>query len=257
MFSSYHVKLLPVLKEWNKISLLYSMEPLMRLPVEIYCIKPHSYESLGAPYGKSASPWMLREEVIRRLLLAEELLRKTFPHLRLAVFDAWRPIRVQKFMYDYSINQECLSRGIDPSSKKDTSALEDVVKLVSRFWASPSFDKSKPPPHSTGGAIDLTLATNDCNLVDMGGEIDLMGPTSEPDYYLQSALKGDNSSACLWQLRRNLLANVMIFSGFVQHPNEWWHFSYGDQLWAWTTNATEGLYGSVDDDDSESKFIIT
>ena len=21
--------------------------------------------------------------------------------------------------------------------------------------------------------------------------------------------------------------------GFAQHPNEWWHFSYGDQLWAW------------------------
>ena len=49
----------------------------------------------------------------------------------------------------------------------------------------------------------------------------------------------------------------MKFSGFVQHPNEWWHFSYGDQLWAWTTNANAGFYGSVDDDDSESNFIIT
>ena len=160
------------------------MEPLMRIPEEIYCIKPHSYELLGAPYGKAASPWMLRKEVIRRLLLAEDLLVKTVPNLRLAVFDAWRPIRVQKFMYDYTIKQECLSRGIDPSSKNDSSALSDVVELVSKFWASPSLDKSKPPPHSTGGAIDLTLATNDCNLVDMGGKIDLIGPASEPDYYL-------------------------------------------------------------------------
>ena len=56
MFSSYMDKLHPVFKEWNKISLLYSMEPLMRLPVEIYCIKPHSYKSLGAQAGATFPP---------------------------------------------------------------------------------------------------------------------------------------------------------------------------------------------------------
>ncbi|MCZ0900835.1 D-alanyl-D-alanine dipeptidase, partial [Microcoleus sp. HI-ES] len=24
--------------------------------------------------------------------------------------------------------------------------------------------------------------------------------------------------------------------GFQQHPNEWWHFCLGDQMWAWLTN---------------------
>ncbi|MEL7144577.1 MAG: M15 family metallopeptidase, partial [Cyanobacteria bacterium J06573_11] len=32
---------------------------------------------------------------------------------------------------------------------------------------------------------------------------------------------------------RSLLAEVMVGVGFRQHPNEWWHFSAGDQLWAW------------------------
>jgi D-alanyl-D-alanine dipeptidase len=25
----------------------------------------------------------------------------------------------------------------------------------------------------------------------------------------------------------------MVSAGFQQHPNEWWHFSYGDQMWCY------------------------
>ena len=27
-------------------------------------------------------------------------------------------------------------------------------------------------------------------------------------------------------------------SGFQRHPGEWWHFSLGDQMWAWLSNQT-------------------
>jgi len=33
--------------------------------------------------------------------------------------------------------------------------------------------------------------------------------------------------------------------GFAQHPNEWWHFSYGDQLWAWKNKKANALYGKI------------
>jgi len=49
----------------------------------------------------------------------------------------------------------------------------------------------------------------------------------------------------IWNLRRNLLKDVMLSSGFSQHPNEWWHFSYGDQLWAWQNDYKEAIYGRV------------
>ena len=29
------------------------------------------------------------------------------PHLQLALFDAWRPISVQKFMFNYTIQETC------------------------------------------------------------------------------------------------------------------------------------------------------
>jgi D-alanyl-D-alanine dipeptidase len=42
----------------------------------------------------------------------------------------------------------------------------------------------------------------------------------------------------------------MASAGFVQHPNEWWHFSWGDQLWAWRSAATAARYGRVGDVES-------
>jgi D-alanyl-D-alanine dipeptidase len=36
---------------------------------------------------------------------------------------------------------------------------------------------------------------------------------------------------------------VMLEVGFAQHPNEWWHFSQGDQLWAWRTGHHQAIYG--------------
>ena len=34
-------------------------------------------------------------------------------------------------------------------------------------------------------------------------------------------------------------------AGFVQHPNEWWHFSYGDQLWSWLSKESNAIYGAA------------
>lgn len=39
--------------------------------------------------------------------------------------------------------------------------------------------------------------------------------------------------------------------GFVNYPGEWWHFSYGDQLWAAYKNKKYAIYGSID---NENKF---
>jgi D-alanyl-D-alanine dipeptidase len=35
----------------------------------------------------------------------------------------------------------------------------------------------------------------------------------------------------------------MEVAGFAQHPNEWWHFSHGDQLWAWRLGHPSAHYG--------------
>ena len=68
-----------------------------------------------------------------------------------------------------------------------------------------------------------------------------MDETSNPDFY-ENVI---NEEAIIWNSRRNLLREVMNKFGFAQHPYEWWHFSYGDQLWAWKNKKANALYGKI------------
>lgn len=34
-------------------------------------------------------------------------------------------------------------------------------------------------------------------------------------------------------------------AGFAQHPNEWWHYSFGDQLWAWRKGEAVAVYAEA------------
>ncbi|WP_370276972.1 M15 family metallopeptidase [Pontibacterium sp.] len=45
---------------------------------------------------------------------------------------------------------------------------------------------------------------------------------------------------------RQLLQDVMGRAGFVNYAEEWWHFSYGDQLWAYVTGNPVAIYGAVE-----------
>jgi len=116
-----------------------------------------------------------------------------------------------------------------------------ILKKVEKFWAYPSCDTRCPPPHSTGGALDVCLSDKDGNIVDMGSMVDQMDETSNPNFYANIK----NEEAIIWNSRRNLLREIMTKFGFAQHPNEWWHFSYGDQLWAWKNKKENAIYGKI------------
>ncbi len=231
---------MPPLRPWSPIPITDGGEPLVDLPPSLWRLEPHPYQALGAPYGPGASPFRLRRGVIERLEKAQQQLQQRRPDWRLAIFDAWRPIAVQAFMVRQAFREACRERGLDP----DAFGLpqQTVAAEVDRFWAPPSADPATPPPHSTGAAVDLTLAEAGGRPLAMGGAIDAIGAISEPDHYAGAA---PGSEAADWHQRRRLLAAVMGEAGFAQHPNEWWHFSHGDQLWAWRRGERRALYGAV------------
>ena len=234
-----------VRRPWLSIPIHECDESLDDLPSELFRLEPHPYAALGAPYGEGAHPFRLRADVIRRLLSVQAQLQDRHPQWRLAVYDAWRPLAVQGFMVQHSILDECKRRGIDPENPEDPEALAEVERLVQRFWAPPSPNPATPPPHSTGAAIDLTIADASGKPVDMGGEIDAMGAISFPNHYEEGAKANPGSDEATWHTRRSLLRELMEQQGFVQHPNEWWHFSFGDQLWAWKSKVESARYASV------------
>jgi D-alanyl-D-alanine dipeptidase len=195
--------------------------------------------------------------VVEQLLAAERHLAALRPGWRLLIFDAWRPLEVQRFMVQQVIGEQCRLQGVDPLESSE--ALAAIVAEVGRFWAPPSDDLATPPPHSTGAAVDLTLAgpvepgargaagelnpRNQFHQLNLGSPIDAIGAVSEPDHFAGAALADPSSDAARWHGRRELLRKVMATAGFVQHPNEWWHFSLGDQLWAWRSGAATARYG--------------
>jgi len=232
------------LRPWSPVPIHDCGEPLQPLPAELLRLEPHPYLQLGAPYGPGASPFRLRRGVVERLLHAQGDLRGAAEPCRLAIFDAWRPVEVQRFMLNHAIREECRARGLDPDAACEED-LAAVRQAVARFWAEPSLDPATPPPHSTGAAVDLTLATPGGHPLEMGGAIDTIGAVSEPEYFAAAHAADPGSEAGIWHARRQRLAAVMAAAGFAQHPNEWWHFSLGDQLWAWRLGQPSARYGRV------------
>lgn len=200
------------------------------VPIELDTIvleKPHPYEQLGADY-QGKNPFSLRSQVLAALALAQQFLTAQAPGWRIKVFDAYRPIAVQQFMVDYTF-QQILERDQLRAEDLTTTQRETILQEVYQIWAIPSHDPATPPPHSTGAALDITLVNAQGQTVEMGGAIDELSPRSHPDYYREAT----DETGQRFQTHRALLNEVMEKAGFLRHPEEWWHFSQGDQLWAW------------------------
>jgi zinc D-Ala-D-Ala dipeptidase len=69
----------------------------------------------------------------------------------------------------------------------------------------------------------------------MGSPIDEMSDRSLPRYFAKSEDPVEQQYHC----NRQLLDRIMSDVGFRRHPDEWWHFSIGDQLWAWLNNESD------------------
>jgi D-alanyl-D-alanine dipeptidase len=118
-----------------------------------------------------------------------------------------------------------------------------LTEEVERYWAAPSTDENSPAPHATGAAVDLTLRWKDGETLWMGSLFDDVTPLAGRDRF--EALAPDNFSFSDQEARANrrLLHWLMTEEGFAGHPEEWWHFSWGDQMWAAFTGAGEAHYG--------------
>lgn len=222
-------------------------DPLVDIPAQGFAFtQPHPYAAFGAPYG-GASPWMLRQQVLDALLRANDELGKQRPGWRLKLFDAYRPVAVQRFMVwrEFGLQAGIAGRSLaayrDPAELKanDPELYEQLAAKVFEFWGVPSDDPRTPPPHSTGAAIDLTLEDASGREIDMGGAIDETTERSYPDHYAHAVEPPQRA----FHQNRELLNQVMTAAGFCRHRNEWWHFSLGDQMWAWSQGKATARYG--------------
>ncbi len=201
---------------------------------------PHPYMAAGAPYPNGQSPFMLRKSIAERLHRAQARLQEQHPGWHIKIFDAYRPVDVQAYMVAFSFIEFAHQEKLDPL-KVSEEKRDELLKKVYRIWGPPNRDPSTPPLHSCGAAFDCTLTDEQDRDVDMGSPIDLNSEESNPDYF-----KDRNPKV---HANRLILRNVLAEQGLVCFPNEWWHYSYGDQLWAWLKREqgemVEAIYGRV------------
>ena len=105
------------MKIWNKIPIKENGDKLIAIPSYLNFLDPHPYSHLGAPYKDKTSLWKLREEVVNRLEKVNDYLisKNSF---YLLIYDSWRPLEVQEFMFKRAFLLECEKLDIDTSVKK-------------------------------------------------------------------------------------------------------------------------------------------
>jgi zinc D-Ala-D-Ala dipeptidase len=113
-------------------------------------------------------------------------------------------------------------------SQRTGLAGEELDRRLRDFVAAPG-DADPPPPHTTGGAIDVTLCTLDGQPIDMGGDFAELSERSHAAYYEQGQPSAEDLR---YRDRRRVLLRAMTEAGFWQLPTEWWHFEYGTAAWA-------------------------
>ena len=129
--------------------------------------------------------------------------------LSIFVFDGWRPLALQSELFEAAYGDANLPPG---------------------FLAEPSKEISLPPPHVSGGSVDLTLSYRDTPLA--------LG-TSFDNFDEDAAIMAFEETDSIVRRLRRLLYSSMRRQEFIVYSGEWWHFEYGTPRWA----AISGLPG--------------
>ncbi len=127
----------------------------------------------------------LRPEVAEALDNANRLAERR--SLKLVIYDCYRPYQFQYKMYEIVNNP--------------------------RYVAKPT----KGSNHNRGQAVDIALADENGNLLDMGNEFD---DFSELSHYSAKGISKEGKK------NRRLLRKIMMQAGFTPYDSEWWHFDY-------------------------------
>lgn len=184
-------------------------EPLLDVAGQI-AWRPIYYE-----LGLCQSPGIfLRQSVIRALLSAQEKLPRDF---ELVVLDGWRSLSLQRQLAHY----------YGQSDGKYVATVDDVLVA----------------PHTTGGAVDLTLSWRG-QALGLGTDFDEFSVVSHLPFF--EKVGGDSVLAKGYRHLRRLLSSVLVAEGFAPYPYEWWHWSLGDQRWAAENGVATSQFGPLE-----------
>lgn len=209
------------ISDYSGIPIQESGDPMVDLAPFPFVLEPAQFRK-----GYTANPQLWARKTLA--LKLEDIQRSVLEpqNLRFKIFDAWRPRDVQNKVYAACWNALSQQYPEMTPERVDEVAARHVIN---------GYDDALVPPHTTGGAVDLTLVHGDS-----GEELPMGIPYCG---WMETGDAGLNDAAIA---NRRLLVIAMQGQGFVQDPDQWWHFDYGNQKWAKITGGAIAIYGEVD-----------
>ena len=154
---------------------------------------------MGFPLYERMKRAYLQPDVAKRLNYCQIYLSALDTNLHLLVYDAARPVSVQKLMWE---------------------ALDTVPPALRGKYVSNPANLSL---HNMGCAVDLTICNAEGVALDMGAGYDdfrdIAFPNKEAKYLKTGELTKEQHK------NRLLLRKVMASQKFRQLPTEWWHYN--------------------------------
>jgi D-alanyl-D-alanine dipeptidase len=191
--------------------------------VDIKIACPTVVIDLTGSRSKNEDSFYLRETVAKMLQKASDLLPDGY---KLIVADAWRPKSIQQKYFNAYLNKFKKENPKWPMAK--------LINYTSNFAISP--DDEKRAGHLTGAAVDLGLWKN-------GRRVPM---NSLKISFQNNSLSNQEQLPTYIQNNRKLLSEVMSRAGFTNYPKEYWHWSYGDVMWAELNNKNTAIYGVIE-----------
>ena len=165
----------------------------------------------------------LRRVIFNRI---EKALNHLPSHYGFVIYEAYRPKARQIALWDEIWNK------IRPDYP---DASDEEMALRCRTWVANPYTTGSG--HQYGCAIDITIEDlNAGQQLDMGCGLQEFCDVTKTDSDAITSLQKEN---------RELLIKALETEDLVNYPQEWWHFSYGDRLWAILTKREQSLYGML------------
>lgn len=225
--SDVSVKNIPIYGSQEELVDLLEINELRMKPLATFDLKyKNSYEG----YSK------VRLGVYEKLIVMLNLLPK---NLGIAYFEGFRPLNKQKEYFDNKLKETLLS------IKDKETAYYETSKLISPFI-------DNIPTHCTGAAIDITLfhilENGATELIDMGKFDVIFGVNDQQETFSENTSQSQ-------RLNRLILLEAATNAGLINYGYEWWHYSYGDKMWAYVTGKESAIYGLAVDKNDPILFI--
>lgn len=154
---------------------------------------------MGVNFYQGFNKCYLQPLVAQMLVQAQQQLKKEHSGLTLLVWDAARPRSVQREMWRLTVPPHGVSKAL--------------------FVSNPAYGSL----HNYGCAVDVTLADQHGNLLDLGTDFDHFGHEAWP---VEEAKMLKVAKISLEQVtNRKILRSAMYAAGFWNIQTEWWHFN--------------------------------